>query len=74
MIWSSSCVFVECGRITAAGAGAHPLGGYASTAVVISLDYTRDGVAYISGLAVGAHAYQTIYLDRRQREIGTPFV
>ena len=53
------------GQPAAAATGAQPPGGSASTAVVISLDYTRDGVAYISGPAVGAHAYQTIYLDRR---------
>jgi len=65
VIWSSSCQFVECGRIAAAGAGAHRLGGSASTLVDVVLDYPRDGVAYISGPAVGAHAFQTIYLDRR---------
>ena len=53
------------GQTAAAATGAQPPGGCASTAVVISLDYPRDGVAYISGPAMGAHAYQTIYLDRR---------
>ena len=53
------------GQTAAAATGAQPPGGSASTAVVISLDYPRDGVAYISGPAMGAHAYQTIYLDRR---------
>ena len=74
MIWSSSCQFVECGRIAAAGAGATLLGASVPTQVVIFLDYPRKGVAYISGQAVGAHAYQATYLDRRLARNRDPLI